>query len=307
MRNFRRLLLAMLIASLTALSHATDKNAGTSGAPFLKIGAGARPTSMGNAFVGIADDVNAVYFNPAGLASLNRPELTAMHTQWVEGLNYDFGAFAYPINKGAFAISAATLKTSDIEKRAADESYQGTFEALDSAYAVSYAHSLGSSLSLGGTLRLIRQKIDSASASAFSGDIGMLKRFSSLPMSVGLSIRHLGPKIKFNEEGDPQPLTIDTGVGHSFFSKRLLLGANVLKARDNGIKFGFGTEWNQPIKENYRYALRAGYNSSATDADSASGLSFGAGLGFGRLDLDFAWVPFGDLGNTFRYAALMRF
>ena len=51
----------------------------------------------------------------------------------------------------------------------------------------------------------------------------------------------------------------------------------------------------------------AGYKSLATDADGANGLTLGAGVGFRRLDLDFAWVPMGDLGNTFRYAALFRF
>ncbi len=308
MRTVRSLFLIGLLTGLFSASYATDKNAGTSGAPFLKMGAGARPTSMGSAFVGIADDVNAVYFNPAGLASLSRPELTAMHTQWVQGVNYDFGAFAYPTDSGAFALSAATLQTDDLEKRDVDESLQGTFESLDSAYALSYGRNLGATFSVGVTGRYIKQKIDTVSATAWSGDIGLLKRFASRPMTAGLAIRNVGQEIKFQDEGDPQPLTIDGGIGTSLFRQRMLVGLNALKARDNGIKFGIGSEWKGELSKDFaRYALRAGYNSAGTDADSASGLTVGAGLGFGRLNLDFAWVPMGDLGNTFRYAAHMRF
>ena len=44
-----------------------------------------------------------------------------------------------------------------------------------------------------------------------------------------------------------------------------------------------------------------------TDADDANGVSLGGGLGYRNFDLDFAWVPFGDLGDTFRYAVTVRF
>src|SRR5207302_10246043 len=54
---------------------------GTSGAAFLKIGPGARPAAMGEAFTGVADDIHAIYWNPAGLATLRSPELTGMHME----------------------------------------------------------------------------------------------------------------------------------------------------------------------------------------------------------------------------------
>lgn len=108
--------------------HATNSKVGTSGAQFLKIGAGARSTAMGDAFVGIADDVNAVYYNPAGLGYLERAEITAMRTQWFQGMNYDFGAMIFPLTEGSLGLSISTLKADDLEKRDVDESYQGNFE-----------------------------------------------------------------------------------------------------------------------------------------------------------------------------------
>jgi hypothetical protein len=60
------------------------------------------------------------------------------------------------------------------------------------------------------------------------------------------------------------------------------------------------------LGDDFKLALRAGYNSTITDADG-SGVSFGGGIGFRQFDFDVAWVPFGDLGNSMRYALRVRF
>ena len=309
MRRLSTIALAILVGLPTAAStaNAGEAKVGTSGAQFLKIGAGARPTAMGEAFTAIADDVNAVYFNPAGLAQIQRPEITAMHTQWFQGLDYAFGAFALPTEAGTFGISASTLESDSIEKRATDESSLGSFTSLDSAYSLSYAGSISDTLSLGATARLVRQEIDDASASAWGGDVGVLKRFRDGRYSVGLAARHFGQEVKFDEEGDPQPFVVDAGGAGRFLEGRLVLGLTVHAPRDNDIQYGAGVEWAERNQDRFRYAVRAGYRSLATDADGASGVSLGAGIGYRRLDFDFAWVPFGDLGNTFRYAVLFRF
>lgn len=304
----RRLLPVFIFVALSANAGvAANKNAGTSGAQFLKIGAGARPTAMGDAFVGLADDVNAAYYNPAGLAQLQRPEFTAMHTQYLQSLKYDYGAYAHPFTRGVLAFSAATLTTDDISRRGNDESLQGTFDNQDSSYALSYGHRLSETFSIGVTGRWVHEEIDSASASAWTGDVGVLKRFDEKPYAVGLAIRHFGQGVKFNDETDPLPLTVDAGGSMSLFYDRMILAADIRKARDADAKFGAGVEWRDSIFGKVRYAGRLGYNAANTDADGANGFSLGGGLGYKKFDFDFAWIPFGDLGNTFRYAAHVKF
>src|ERR1041385_8560022 len=56
-----------LISISPSKTEASNSKVGTSGALFLKIGAGARPTAMGDAFVGIADDVNAIDYKTRGV------------------------------------------------------------------------------------------------------------------------------------------------------------------------------------------------------------------------------------------------
>jgi len=296
-----------LVSALgVSISQASNKKVGTTGAQFLKIGAGARPTAMGDAYVAVSEDVNSVYFNPAGIANISRSEMSVMHTQWIGNSNYDFGAFCYPTDHGAFAFSAATLKVNDIDRRGSDEVKTGSFEATDAAYGLSYARNLSPLLSLGFTGRFIQQKIDSTSASTFAGDIGIIKRLRERPISFGLAAKHMGQPVEFKNESDPLPMTIDAGVAASFWQQALLITADARWRRDNDPGYGVGVEYKHQFSEKHRFALRSGYNSTATDSDG-SGITLGGGVGLGRLDMDFAWVPFADLGNTYRYALRIRF
>ena len=147
---------AFLLAALTALpANAGNSKVGTSGAQFLRIGAGARPTAMGDAYTAIGGDINSSYYNPAGLATLRHPELTAMHTQWFQGIDYSYGAFAYPASFGTFAFSAATLQASDIQRFGADESSLGSFTNLDAAYGLSYGTDISEAISVGGNAKSV--------------------------------------------------------------------------------------------------------------------------------------------------------
>ena len=83
------LLIAAFLLSVTSINAQTEfgKYAGE----FMAIGIGGRPLGMGGAFTGVADDVTSGYYNPAGLANLNYPQLSLMHSeQFGELVNYDY-------------------------------------------------------------------------------------------------------------------------------------------------------------------------------------------------------------------------
>jgi hypothetical protein len=64
---------------------------------FLSIGVGGRALGMGDAYVAVANDVSAGYYNPAGLISLNYPQVALMHEERFGSLvNYDYAAIAIP-------------------------------------------------------------------------------------------------------------------------------------------------------------------------------------------------------------------
>jgi len=93
-----------------------DKYAGE----FLRVPAGARAVGMGGAFVALADDGSAPFWNPAGLALLGAREILYQHAEQFGGAaNYDFGSFSFPIAKEGkrsqtAAVSLIRLGVDDI-------------------------------------------------------------------------------------------------------------------------------------------------------------------------------------------------
>src|SRR5512132_1463695 len=66
-----------------------DQRVGTSSGTFLGIGVGARAVGLGGSFVAVANDPSAIFWNPAGLASLQRPELLLSHVDWPADINFE--------------------------------------------------------------------------------------------------------------------------------------------------------------------------------------------------------------------------
>ena len=96
----------LLCAPMAALA----SGGGSSGAEFVKIGVGARPAGMGEAFVAAAKDINAAYWNPAGLASIDRTEASFMHMAYLADISYENIAVGGPINRlSGWAASVSYL------------------------------------------------------------------------------------------------------------------------------------------------------------------------------------------------------
>src|SRR5262245_35550558 len=89
------------------------QRAGTSSGSFLKIGVGARAVGLGESYVAVANDPSTIYWNPAGLASLQRSELLLSHVEWPAEIRYEHGAWAVPVRRlgGSLAIQFGMLTT----------------------------------------------------------------------------------------------------------------------------------------------------------------------------------------------------
>jgi long-subunit fatty acid transport protein len=127
------LLAACALLGAAGASASSAANAGTSGAQFLKLGAGARAGAMAEAFTAVADDAFAAYYNPAGLVRLERPQLGGAHSALFQGVSYQSLAFVYPFsragNRGrseaagsrhALGFGIYYLGIGDIERRTGD-------------------------------------------------------------------------------------------------------------------------------------------------------------------------------------------
>lgn len=321
MRKTALILSALAVWALLgerASGFVSSSDKGTSGAQFLKLAPSARPSGMGEAFGGVADDIDSVYYNPAGLGGLKRVEVTGSHSSLFQDLNYEYAAISVPLlswvktsepknEYGVLGFSIYNLSVSNIERRGLTETDTptDTFGSSDFAYALSYGYAIeNTGLSLGGTAKYIDQQLDTAKATAFAVDAGALYRQERL--SVGGGVRNVGTHSKFVSAADPLPMVLYAGAGYKLTDA--WLGSVELDApRDNSASVAFGTEYRHDFGSRLTGALRAGYNSRNTDAGGLSGFSMGLGLGYNNFDFDFALQPFGDLGNAYKYSLLVRF
>lgn len=309
-------LLALLVAA-GGNANAINKNAGTSGAQFLKLGAGSRAGAMGEAYSAAADDVYAAYYNPAGLTRMTGSQLAAAHTELFEDINYEFASFAYPMgreddhSKHVLAASIYSLAVAGIERRTEDTlNPTGNFNAGDYAYTLSYGHYLSPRMSLGVTGKFISQRIDSYNSEAFAADAGVQYRprpEMKRPLTLSFVLRNVGTRPDFAGESDPLPIAAVGGVAYEVLPKTLVLDLDITKYRDTNAFAAFGTEYKHRIDENIGAALRVGFNTHRTDNEGLTEVTAGAGLRFHRASFDFSWVPFGVLGNTFRYSLQINF
>ncbi|MFC2061663.1 PorV/PorQ family protein [Elusimicrobiota bacterium] len=286
-------------------------NADTTGATFLKISPGAKPVGMGGAYTSVSGDINCLYYNPAGIASIDRPQLGAMHTQWISDIKYNYAAGAFKFKKGVMGVSATLLTMGELEGRGADREETGTFRAYDAAVQFSYAKRISKSKLIGSSIKIIREQIEEESASSVGIDIGIQSEIAG-NIDIGIALRNMGPKIKFINEGYNLPVSIGAGCGLRIGGVRLGIDTNYEIIEEN-IRLSFGTEY-VPVRF---ISLRGGYFMNLIDKtiladkykvkEKGQGLGGGVGINILKYSLNYAVVPYIDLGTTHRISFLVKF
>jgi len=197
-----------LLASVALVSpaQAAFSKVGTTGAAFLKIGVG-RSTAMGDAFVAIADDASAAYFNPAGLARVNR-QIALNHLNWIADVNHDNITAVLPVaNFGTVAFNVTALTMGDMEQTTIDNPStrlredEGTglfFGASDMAFGVSYARVITDKLSFGLTVKAVSQTIWDMSATAVGADLGLFYNTGFKSLRIGAAVTNYGTQLAFS-------------------------------------------------------------------------------------------------------------
>jgi len=288
--------------------HASDP--GTTGANFLKIGIGPRAAGMGEAQVAVCNDVASVFWNPAGLARIGSQEASFMYNLWFEGIRSQYFGYTYPHPTiGTFAGSINYLSMDKIEGYTANDVKTGKVTAYDLLGVLSYGRKLAYGIDVGINLKLIQQKLEKESSSAFGVDIGVigglgrwLKVKGMEKLTIGLNLQNLGSKVNFQKEEGNLPLNFKFGAGltKEVFGDPLTIAIDGNLPNDNEFYGSFGIEyWVRDL-----IALRLGYKSGE---DLGKGISFGGGIKVNIFQLDYALVHFGELGYTHRIGIVTRF
>ncbi|MDA8130177.1 MAG: PorV/PorQ family protein [Elusimicrobia bacterium] len=272
---------------------------GTTGASFLKVGVGARELALGSAASVLTEGANSANWNPGKLAGVKQKSLSASYNMLFIDESQGSLNYATPLSGGSAVLGAGInyLTVSNIEKRAGDTSLADSkFSNTNMAFTFSYARpEVAPGLALGANLKYISQKLDTADDKAVAVDLGSAYKLNDA-WTAAFVMQNLGSSIG----PDKLPLTFKGGAATSFLDGKLAAGADLdWLANDQKMYLALGAEY----LLNQNFAFRAGYQfGHSADKLGSSLVGFGAGIGlkFDRFALDYAYVPFGDLGDTHR-------
>ena len=302
---------------------------GTTAAQFLKISSGGRGLAMGSANVAITNNLSSSFWNPAGLAHVKGIQVYFENNGWLAGTDYNFGSFGFEWPRvGVLSLSITMLTTPDDLVRTIEKP-TGTgekFNAQDMSIGISLGKSLTNQLSLGATIKNIRQRIWHSTGQTIAADIGVQYKTPIKNIILGASISNFGNDISLigrdmnlsvdpdpNNQGNiefvnaqyetdafPLPLLFRVGIGGNIINKEklsVLFAIDAVHPNDNYEYLNLGLETNI----NNMFSIRAGYPGIGKK-DAIEGLSLGFGVKYpimktsNVLVVDYTSADFGPLG-----------
>ena len=303
---------------------------GTTSPESLRVAVAPRPAAMGEAFAALADDVNAMAYNPGGLGFLERQELALMHNQFIGGVTQEYAAYALPTHGlGTLAVSANLLRVEPFKAFDQNDQPIGEVSADDMALSGAYALSWRS-ISVGGAFKHITSRLAEKTARGAAYDAGAVVRIGR-GFSVGAAVQNMGKGLKYDQETAPLPrltrggmawkgrflwpgslaaVTVEgafpndrspfvSGGGELRFHPLMALRVGYRGSQDDDLKFSWGAGFKVPLR-------RGGLSASAEPTWESRYDKAEPDLPV-ELEIDYAFVKLGDLGTTHRVSVLLRF
>ncbi len=338
MKKLAMILGGVLLLNSQIFSKEVSK-VGTTAMGFLNIDVGARAVAMGGAYVAVAQDASAIYWNPSGIARLNQFQAVFNHTKWIADINFNYMAVVAPLTGiGTIGVNATFLTMDEMERTTISnpEGTGETFSAGNYAFGLSFARSLTDRFSVGFNFKYVNEKIRYASADGFAFDVGTLFTTQFNGLKIGMSISNYGTKVKMSgkdlltqididkqiEGNNPNinttlktdefnlPLMFRVGISMDVLkglgNNNLILAVDALHPNDDVESLNVGAEY----IFNKMFALRAGYTSLFMK-DAESGLSLGGGMHYkmrnAALMIDYAYRDFGLLNAVHMFSLGLGF
>ncbi|NWF49654.1 MAG: PorV/PorQ family protein [Ignavibacteriaceae bacterium] len=340
----KKIILAIIISFALAGYITTEakevKKTGTTAAKFLSIGIGPRANAMGGAFTSISNDASALYWNPAGIALLDRYEGIFTYTSLFADINLNYVGVVLPagdFGSFGFAVTVLDFGEMDVTTEYFPDGTGEKFTAGSYAFGLTYARQITEDFLVGMNIKYIRENIFNSSADGFSFDIGTIFntpfygiRFSSSITNYGTKMQMQGDDLLVRYDPDPTrqgnnetidsylstdkfelPLRLQIGLSKDFNfldNQRFTLAVDAVHPNDNSQWVNIGGE---VALLDELVMLRAGYKTLGLE-DSQEGLTLGAGLNYGglgfiKISVDYAYQEYEYLGNTHSFGVRLAF
>jgi len=269
--------------------------------PMTQVEGTARAMAMGSAVVGLPQGSASLLWNPAGLGVMDDCMEAGLHHNFGLGDSVsETAVFGMPM--GIVGGFAAALNYGDKGKfNGYDSAGNGTgnYSAGNMGVRIGWGKEWIPGLSAGVTGKYNRQTLDDQSYNAFMADLGLMWNPISR-LNFGLTYSNLGPKVADKNLDSGFRAGISYGLGY------LLLAVSSELKPGGFDRVQGGMELNMY----HVVALRVGYVNNLSDnkLEDLTGLTAGIGVQIVKnMMLDYAYVPFGELGITHRLSLTYKF
>jgi len=270
-------------------------NISSSGAQFLRLGIGARANAMGDAYTAVSEGADSVYWNAASLSKIKNKEAMFMHASWFAGIEYGFMSFVTPLaNNSGFGCAVQYVNYGTLDRLDKDGSSNGTFAPADKLISVSYGQDF-EIVSVGVTGKYIDSVI-TKNAKTYAFDAGLNYDFSK-SVKLGVALRNMGQGLKYKEQRDQLPTSLDIGASCDL-NEDLLMALETKFSKDNDMISSIGFEYKANMIKDMDTAVRMGYTNRTKDVGNMLGVSFGFGIVYKKYKIDYSYTPSGELDNT---------
>lgn len=288
---------------------------------FLSLGVGARALGMGGAYAAVAEDVTSGYWNPAGLARMNYPQISLMHEEHFGSLvNYNYAAVAIPYGADmSFGISAIRLsidgipdtRNALIDRQTGEAISDPTnvnwgldytkiteFSNTDWAFFLTFAKRQSDNFYWGANVKFIRRDIAEFGATGIGFDVGaMYMPYENF--SIGANLMDITTTLLAWDTGRNELISPTAKVGAAYMLN--ILGGRVTPAVDFDVRFEnrqSASNFNVgPVSFDARFgleynfkniiAIRGGYN-------DVKQFTIGAGVKLPKLNIDYTYATFNE-------------
>lgn len=265
--------------------------------PLNDTGGSARAMAMGSAFVGVADDSSALLWNPAGLGTLSQGELALHHNSWLVGTLEETLIGVVPLNDmGGIGAMVNYMNYGTFQGRDYTGALTTPYSVNNYGFMVGWGKEWTPGFSAGVAFQGNLQDGPNQSYGLLSGDFGVLYCPDN-HLRFGAALINFGA----NQVNAWVASTIEAGASfRTDFSKlhSLLLAVDGTLEPQGVNRLGIGAEYAFQSS----YFLRAGFQifDQNNEIQGLQELTAGVGVRLGDFQLDYAYLPYGDLGTSNR-------
>lgn len=309
-RKFAAPILMLMVVFLSLPSYAGNRS-GTVSGQFLKIPTGSRAIAMGGAQVAVAEGVNSLAYNPAGIMTVNDLGVGLTYTAWFADIQHSYAGIVknFP-GIGAVGVGLVLLTTDDMIETTPSfpEGTGRTFRASDYALNFAYGRQVTEQFRVGVNGKLIQSYLynKEVGTSTFAFDIGTLYDIPILQSHIGVSLTNIGKDLRYLQETYSLPTALRFGILVDVMKQEtnsFVTTLQITRLNDADEQYNLGAEY---LFSNL-IALRGGYKFNYDQEDITGG--FGVrlnSLGFNGM-LDYGFNNFKYLPGTHSFTFEFQF